>query len=140
VQEVVEQPRAEVVPAPVVEPAPVVQQPVVEKREPMRIEVFFDINKTNIRASETGKLQELVAFLKKYPTDVVSLTGYADRDTGTSSINRRLSVGRAAAVKQYLVSNGIAASRIISDAKGDTVQPNNTPASNRVVICITETK
>ena len=138
VQEVVEEPKVEVAPAKVVEPAPVVQQPV--KREPMRVEVFFDINKTVIRASETGKLQDLVAFLKKYPTDLVSLTGYADRDTGTSQINRRLSVGRAAAVKKYLMDNGIAESRIMSDAKGDTVQPNNTPASNRVVICITETK
>jgi outer membrane protein OmpA-like peptidoglycan-associated protein len=141
VQEVVEQPAAQVAPARVVEPAPVVQPaPVVEKREPMRIEVFFDINKTVIKDSETGKLQELVAFLKKYPTDLVSLTGYADRDTGTSAINRRLSIGRAAAVKKYLQDAGISANRIITDAKGDTVQPNNTPASNRVVICITETK
>jgi hypothetical protein len=43
-------------------------------------------------------------------------------------------------VKKYLQDAGISADRIITDAKGDTVQPNNTPASNRVVICITETK
>jgi len=49
-----------------------------------------------------------------------------------------LSKERSAAVSAALQAKGIAASRITTDAKGDTVQPFNVNEENRVSICIAE--
>ena len=126
--------------APEPKPAELAQPTPQAVREPLRIEVFFDLNKTDIRPSEEGKLQDLAAYLSKNPSDVVRLSGYADAATGTHPINQKLSEGRADEVRLWLVNHGISSQRISTSALGDNVQPNNTPASNRVVICVTETK
>ena len=59
------------------------------------------------------------------------ITGHTD-NVGTSNFNLKLSKERAAAVKNYLVSNGVAADRLTSDGFGDT-QPigSNTTAAGR---------
>ena len=68
----------------------------------------------------------------------VVITGYADKKTGNARINDRLSKQRSAAVSEALQAKGIAASRIVTDAKGDTVQPFSVNEENRVSICIAE--
>ena len=133
-------PVVEETPAPVEEPKPVVKQeepkPVVI--EALRRDIFFEINKTVIRDSEKTKIDDLVEYMNKYPQSKVVVTGYADVDTGTAKINLNLSKGRAAAVVEALKAAGIDESRISSDFKGDTVQPFNTAAENRVSICIAQ--
>ena len=98
------------------------------------VDIFFDLNKAVIRDSEVSTLNRLVSFLRNNPGTRVKLDGYADRDTGTPEINQELSEQRVAAVRQYLVSRGIASSRISVDAHGDTVQP-FTGERNRAVTC-----
>ena len=71
-------------------------------------------------------------------SDKIVITGYADKKTGNASINDRLSKARSAAVAKALEDKGIAANRITTDAKGDTIQPFNVNAENRVSICIAE--
>ena len=66
------------------------------------------------------------------------LTGYADKETGNPKINMTLSEKRANNVADALKAKGIAANRIVTDYKGDTVQPNLVPEENRVSICIVE--
>ena len=100
--------------------------------------VFFLINSAKVRPSEVVKVNEVVNYLKQNPKAKVSITGYADRGTGNAVINSRLSKQRANAVFAALVKRNIAASRIIKDAKGDTVQPFADNDQNRVVICIAE--
>ncbi len=111
----------------------------VAAKEPLRRDVFFTINSTVITPTENQKVEEVVAYLKKYPEAKVTVTGYADKGTGNASINARLGKNRAKTVVDALVQKyGIDASRIISDSKGDTVQPFAENDKNRVSICIAE--
>lgn len=125
-------------PAPKPEPKPEPKPVVVVKVEPMTQNIFFNINKSVIRADQESKVDELVAYMNKYPNAKVVITGYADKKTGNARINDRLSKERSAAVSAALQAKGIAASRITTDAKGDTVQPFNINEENRVSICIAE--
>lgn len=80
----------------------------------------------------------LVKFMKENPTKKVSVCGYADKETGTAAINKKLSQERAKAVAEILKKEGIAEDRITVDYKGDTVQPFGAADQNRVAICISE--
>ena len=135
------------VPEPVPEPAPepVVEKPapapapVVEKIEPIRRDVFFLINKTDIRETEAQKVKDIADYLKKYPKAKVTVTGYADAGTGNDKINDRLAAQRADVVVKALKEQyGIAEDRISYDSKGSRVQPFAENDMNRVSICIAE--
>jgi len=99
------------------------------------VNVFFIINRSDIRSNQIQKLQRLIGYLDKHPKAFVRLSGFADRDTGNPTINMRLSRERAAAVSQYLQDAGIQEWRIRRFAKGDRVQPFDIPQDNRVCIC-----
>ena len=117
-------------------PAP---EPVVEKIEPLRRDVFFTINVTKISSKEETKVAEVADYMKKYPNAKVSVTGYADKGTGTNAINDRLSAKRAQSVVDMLTTKyGIDKSRISSDSKGSREQPFAENDLNRVSICIAE--
>ena len=72
------------------------------------------------------------------PDAVVELVGYADVQTGNPTYNQGISDRRAKAVAKYIKAKGIAANRIVTDHKGDTVQPFAVNEENRVVICTLE--
>ena len=133
-------PAPEPAPEPVVEPAPApAPAPVVEKIEPIRRDIFFVINKTEIRESEAQKVKDIADYMAKYPNSKVQVTGYADAGTGNDKINDRLAAGRADAVVKALKEQyGIAESRISYDSKGSRVQPFAENDLNRVSICIAE--
>jgi len=113
-------------------------EPAVTAAEPLRRDIFFQINKTVIRDSEAQKVQDIVAYMNQNPTSKVMITGYADAGTGNDRINDRLAAGRADAVVKALKNAGIAESRISFDSKGARVQPFEDNDSNRVSICIAE--
>ena len=113
-------------------------EPTVTAAEPLRRDIFFQINKTVIRDSEAQKVQDIVAYMNQNPTSKVMITGYADAGTGNDRINDRLAAGRADAVVKALKNAGIAESRISFDSKGARVQPFEDNDSNRVSICIAE--
>ncbi len=107
--------------------------------EPLRRDVFFLINKTNIRPEEAQKVKDIADYLNEHPTAKVMVTGYADAGTGNNKINDRLAAGRADAVVKSLKKDyGIAESRISYDSKGSRVQPFAENDMNRVSICIAE--
>lgn len=110
-------------PAPVVVPAPV---PVSEKLT-FSAETLFDFDKSIVKPNGKKALDDLIANLRGMNTEVMVTVGHTD-SVGTAEYNERLSVRRAEAVKAYLVSTGIDASRIYTEGKGET-QPladNNT--------------
>lgn len=135
-------PEPEPEPQPIVQAAPVpapAAAVVEEKIEPIRRDIFFLINKTNIRPAEAQKVKDIADYLQKYPNAKVVVTGYADAGTGNDKINDRLAAGRADAVVKSLVNDyGIAQSRITYDSKGSRVQPFSENDMNRVSICIAE--
>lgn len=123
-------------------PAPVVEQPQPKKEvvvvEPMKQNIFFALNSAKIQNDQQTKIASLVDYLEKHPAAKVTVTGYADKNTGNTKINSKLSEKRANNVAAELKAKGISSNRIVIDYKGDTVQPFNTPEENRVSICIAE--
>ena len=109
------------------------------KIEPIRRDIFFTINRYNIRPSEEQKVKDIVEYMQKYPKSKVVITGYADAGTGNDRINDRLAAQRADAVVKALKDTyGISADRITYDSKGARVQPFQENNKNRVTICIAE--
>jgi len=79
--------------------------------------VNFDFDRYVIRPDARSKLDDLVGKLRDVNLEVVIAVGHADR-LGSDAYNMKLSVRRADSVKAYLVSKGIAASRIYTEGKG----------------------
>ena len=104
----------------------------------LRREVFITIGKNKISQDGFNKIQEVVDFMKKYPEATVTVTGYADRGTGSAKFNDRIAARRADVVETELVNRGIARDRIVKSSKGSRVQPFNDNDMNRVTICIAE--
>lgn len=113
----------------------------VEKKEAapatdMQRDIFFTIGSSKISYSETAKVNDIINFLKENPSAKVTVTGYADKGTGSRAINKRISAKRAQSVVDALVNQGIDKDRISKQSKGDTEQPFSENEANRVTICI----
>ncbi len=80
--------------------------------------VNFDFDRYAIRPDAMSKLDDLVGKLRSVNLEVIIAVGHADR-LGSDAYNMKLSVRRADSVKAYLVSKGIAASRIYTEGKGE---------------------
>ena len=80
--------------------------------------VNFDFDRYVIRPDARTKLDDLVGKLRNVTLEVVIAVGHADR-LGSDAYNMKLSVRRADSVKTYLVSKGIAASRVYTEGKGE---------------------
>jgi len=80
--------------------------------------VNFDFDRYVIRPDARSKLDDLVGKLRNVSLEVVIAVGHADR-LGSDAYNMKLSVRRADSVKAYLVSKGVAASRIYTEGKGE---------------------
>ena len=135
IERIVEKP----VPAPVTEK---VEKPCCEKKaepgETLRRDIFFTISSNVISAAEAKKVDDIVAYMKKYPEAKVTVTGYADKGTGNNTINDRIAAKRAKIVVDELVRKGVSRDRITSASKGSRVQPFADNVKNRVSICIAE--
>jgi OmpA-OmpF porin, OOP family len=80
--------------------------------------VNFDFDRYVVRPDARTKLDDLVGNLRNVTLEVVIAVGHADR-LGSDAYNMKLSVRRADGVKAYLVSKGIAASRVYTEGKGE---------------------
>jgi len=91
--------------------------------------ILFDVGKTDIKADAQTNLQNLATSLGKNPETDILIIGHTD-NSGDGDNNIDLSVQRAAAVKNYLVSNEVKASRLKIDGKGSTepIADNHTAA------------
>ena len=117
----------------------VIEEDPIVRVDPLRRDVFFLRNKTDIRDSETQKIADIADYLNKYPAAQVNIVGYADAGTGNDKINDRLAAQRADVVVKALIEEyGISADRITYDSKGAHVQPFVENDLNRVTICIAE--
>jgi len=97
--------------------------------------IFFDLNKYELKPESQVELDKLVQLLKDNPTLKIQINGHTD-NSGKTSENILLSENRAKAVTTYLTSKGINASRLSFKGWGETqpVANNATPegrAQNR---------
>ena len=117
----------------------VYKEPEAPKRESLRRDIFFTLRGSEVSRTEMAKVEDVVAYMNKYPDCKVSVTGYADKGTGNAKLNVGYAQRRADVITNMLVNKfGIDRNRIISDSKGDTVQPYEQNDLNRVTICICE--
>jgi OmpA-OmpF porin, OOP family len=81
--------------------------------------VFFDFDKFSLRPESFVELDRVIGFLKEYPKVEIEMSAHTD-SRGADEYNYSLSDNRANAVKEYILSKGIAAARIISQGYGET--------------------
>ncbi|WP_439431857.1 OmpA family protein [Segatella copri] len=121
-------------PAPAPAPKTETKQEAVD--ENFRRDIFFPIGNSNIAKSQTTKIAEIVTFMKENPDAKITLTGYADKGTGSAAFNDKIAARRAQTVYNTLAAKGVAKSRMIKKSMGSRVQPFEENDMNRVTICI----
>ncbi|MCM1355214.1 MAG: OmpA family protein [Staphylococcus sp.] len=116
----------------------VIKEVIKEVPAALTRDVFFKISTTKVTKDEMYKVAEIARYLQQNPDAKVTVTGYADKGTGSRALNLRLAAQRAQAVVDALTKDfGIAASRIQAASMGEEEhQPYNTPELNRVAICV----
>ncbi len=80
-------------------------------------DVSFDVGRSAIKANFAPILTQFATSLNQNQISTVTIIGHTD-STGTDSINNPLSVDRANAARDYLVSRGVAAQRFSTDGRG----------------------
>lgn len=80
--------------------------------------VYFDYDRSEIRADQRATLQANAAFLRDNPTVRILVEGHAD-ERGTREYNLALGDRRAQAARDYLMSLGIDAGRIETISYGE---------------------
>jgi peptidoglycan-associated lipoprotein len=81
-------------------------------------DVYFNYDKADLLEPARAALQRNADWLKKWTSTRISVEGHCD-SRGTNEYNIALGERRASAVRDYLVSLGIAGDRIMSVSKGE---------------------
>ena len=81
--------------------------------------ILFDTGKTSIKFESAEILKNISDILKEYSTAKFNIDGHTD-SVGRESTNQKLSEGRAQAVVDWLVENGISRSRLTARGFGES--------------------
>ena len=116
---------------------PEVSDDAIKKLNDYAKTILFDTGKFSFQKQTFPVLKAITAILKEYPTAKFSIEGHTD-NVGKADFNQKLSDGRANAVKQYLIDNGIDPFRLTSKGFGmdnpiDTNKTAKGRANNRRV-------
>lgn len=103
------------------------QRPIV-KTETKKIEkyIFFKVAQSDAdkAAGYNAAIKEVADLIKSSENAKFTVTGYADKGTGSAKTNKKYAKKRAEDVTNDLVKvHGIDAAILTTDSKGDTVQP-----------------
>lgn len=98
-------------------PVAVTQTPDNRIRLDIPSDLSFDMGSAVIKPSFTPVLDRFATNLSQHPESTVNIVGHTD-SSGSETLNNALSVARAEAVRDYLVSRGIARSRIVTAGRG----------------------
>lgn len=99
--------------------------------------IFFDYDKATLKKESLLELNRLARMMKDFPAMEIEVMGHTD-DKGSETYNMDLSRKRAESVKEYLLTQGIAAAKMDAKGYGEDmpIVPNDTPenrARNRRV-------
>ncbi len=81
--------------------------------------IYYDLDKSNIRPDAAAELDKLIILLNEHPTFRVSIASHTD-SRAPGDYNIGLSQRRSASVMAYLVKKGIAPQRLFTSAFGKT--------------------
>ena len=115
-----------------------VETVVVKKAEPLKENVFFDLAKSDIKAEQASKIDQIVKWANENPNATITLKGYADKATGTPDTNKKIAKKRVETIKKALTDKGISENRIKAEVIGDAKQPFANSDDNRAVIIESE--
>jgi len=106
----------------------------IEKDATVRLNnIFFETDKSELLSASFTELDKLVILLQKNNKIKIEISGHTD-DVGSDSYNQKLSERRANAVREYLISKGINADRIVAKGYGESKPVvENTNAENRAL-------
>jgi outer membrane protein OmpA-like peptidoglycan-associated protein len=112
-------------------------QPMLTGARIVAEDILFTSGKATLMAKSYPELNRLVRLLNENPSIRIEVSGHTD-NTGSASLNKKLSKSRALSVKRYLESQGIDPDRIEYEGYGfdQPIVPNTTPegrAKNRRV-------
>ncbi|HEU5146038.1 MAG TPA: OmpA family protein [Chryseosolibacter sp.] len=79
--------------------------------------IFFDVDKYDLKEKSITELKKILRFLKENPQLRVEISGHTD-DSGSEAHNKELSGKRAEAVYNYLVQKGIPPDRLLRRGVG----------------------
>jgi len=96
---------------------------------------YYPFNVDTLSESNKQNLQALIEYLNQNPSAKITVFGNADR-MGSESYNLSLSESRAKKVKNYLVSEGIQASRIKTVAYGEVKAKGETEEERALNRCV----
>jgi outer membrane protein OmpA-like peptidoglycan-associated protein len=90
-------------------------------------DVSFDTGRSAIKPNFGPILNQFATSLNQNAVTTINIIGHTD-STGSDAINNPLSVDRAEAARDYLVSRGVARNRISTDGRGarEPIADNNT--------------
>ena len=116
-------------------PCPEVQETVAVSSTTILPTVRFKLNSAYVSSEEMVNVYNVAEYMKANPQATIVVRGYADKDTGTSEYNMKLSERRAQAVADILVGDyGIDSKRLVLEAAGSNTQVYETNDWNRIVI------
>lgn len=89
---------------------------------PAGLKIYFEFNGTKFKTDpQTDKsIAAFITWLEKYPTSMLLVTGHTDL-VGTPDYNQALGLKRAEVMTKYAESQGIPASRILTESMGETM-------------------
>ena len=73
--------------------------------------IFFDVDKFDLKEKSITELEKIVQFLQENPQIIVEISGHTD-NTGNQAYNQQLSEKRAKSVYSHLIGNGIDPKRL----------------------------
>lgn len=85
--------------------------------------IYYDLNKSNIRPDAALELDKLAEVMWKYPDMRIELRSHTDSRSSSAS-NMKLSTARANSVVEYLAGKGIVNSRMRAAGYGESVPVN----------------
>lgn len=93
--------------------------------------ILFDVNSTALKPASQSTLVQMADVMVRYPDSDIIVAGHTD-STGSERYNQDLSERRATAVRNYLITKGVAAGRITAIGFGETMPvASNDTASGR---------
>ena len=123
-----------------------IEAPVVEVKEerveevkqakptfkPIDKDILFEFDKSIVKRESFAELESIINILNSRPNMKISLKGHTDA-VGPDAYNIKLSKNRVAAVREFLLSNGIEDDRILIEALGEKVPvaENNSEAGRK---------
>ncbi len=95
--------------------------------------IFFDFDKIVLKTASFPELDRVVEFMEENASVAIEIEGHTD-NKGTDAYNEKLSQGRADAVMDYLIEQGIAEERVRAKGYGES-QPktSNDTESGRAI-------